>query len=440
MSKLGKKLMLISLIICAIAAINLLSAFYLAFNKTENTQRDIVRENITKAAQVIDSEKLNKIVKSKDNTLPEHTELLNSMLLFNGRSDIKNFYVLMKQDDSSALFLLDASAEPADFLEKYELDSSMDEAFKGNVVVDTEITTDEWGDSISAYAPVKNSSGEVIAIAGVDADVTLIQSMKNNLIVSVIIAFVVFLALFAVTILLFSLRLKKNIKAINNNLNEVNHGDLSSSISIRSKDEIEDISKFINEFKDRINDILKLFRNNIKNISGQSGQLSISSEHMSSSFQEAASSIENVTEGVSAQSNDLSNINDILNRFGQDLQKIADSIKGIDISSNEIKQMTSSSSSDMQQLRNSMIYIEEKFQDFVVKIKKVENDTSRINEITNAINEVASRTNLLALNASIEAARAGESGRGFAVVAEEIRKLAEQSKVSSDTISALLLI
>ena len=37
--------------------------------------------------------------------------------------------------------------------------------------------------------------------------------------------------------------------------------------------------------------------------------------------------------------------------------------------------------------------------------------------------------NLLALNASIEAARAGESGKGFAVVAEEVRKLAEDSKV-----------
>jgi hypothetical protein len=65
------------------------------------------------------------------------------------------------------------------------------------------------------------------------------------------------------------------------------------------------------------------------------------------------------------------------------------------------------------------------------KLAAIRSKAAKINTVVTAITKVADQTNLLSLNASIEAEKAGEAGAGFAVVAREIRRLADQSAIST---------
>ena len=195
---------------------------------------------------------------------------------------------------------------------------------------------------------------------------------------------------------------KDNISNITEVLNKFAEGNFDV--------EIEDnyIGEFI-EIKESLEKIVDSINNTFYDIK-------IVTEQVKDGSEQVASTAQIISEGAI---NQAGIIQELMAAIGQINEKVKVSTE----QANSTNVLT-------RELGNQIELNNEKMNEMVTAMNKIEESSINIKSIINTIYSISEQTNLLALNAAIEAARAGESGKGFAVVADEIRKLAEESSVA----------
>ncbi len=119
-------------------------------------------------------------------------------------------------------------------------------------------------------------------------------------------------------------------------------------------------------------------------------------------------------------------------------QKTAQQADTVAIESEESLHLTENGSHATRQALKRINDLKQKVSLIASQINQLREQTQQIGSISTLVKDLADQTNMLALNAAVEAVRAGEKGKGFAIVAGEIRKLADESRQSSDRINSLV--
>ncbi len=202
------------------------------------------------------------------------------------------------------------------------------------------------------------------------------------------------------------------------------NGDLTQRVHADSKDELGLLASTLNQFIDKLHNL-------IKRVAAASTQVKSSSEQLqklNTQTQEMTTSQRSSTEMAATA---VSEMSATVQEIARNAAEAAKSTQQVDDDAQEGNSLVTASTSSIKDQASDV----ERATD---AIHTLENEAQEVGTVLEVIRDIAEQTNLLALNAAIEAARAGEQGRGFAVVADEVRTLASRTRQSTDEIREII--
>lgn len=266
-----------------------------------------------------------------------------------------------------------------------------------------------------------------------------IKKQLNPIKMNVIYTTIIVMILAIVGTQWLSKSINKSVKILKESLKKIAEGDLREVVLLKTGDEFEGLADSINKTQESVKSFLSKINENSEVLLKSSENIAAMAEETTASSTEVSKAMEEISTGTISQSNNAQQSlesMEVLSMQLVDITGITENMSSIAKKSNDIIELKGNAiiESLIEKYSKSKAATQE-FNTLVIDVAK---STDKINVISNSISQITEQTNLLALNASIEAARAGEAGRGFAVVADEIRKLAEQSKKSTEEIKNII--
>jgi HAMP domain-containing protein len=216
---------------------------------TKSALKETTREELTALATLsatqIDGDRI-KNINPGDESTSRFTTLRDQLYRIEKSSPEILYVYLMRKTRDTVSFVIDADYGKTDDAAKigdvYDLPTlEMISGFtSGNA--DHEFTTDQWGTVMSGYAPIKDSTGEIVGIIGIDMSANKVIERQDFIGNTIYLIILIGILITGLIIGFFSRTMIRDIRSLNDSAARISCGDMDVLVTVERKDEIGELA------------------------------------------------------------------------------------------------------------------------------------------------------------------------------------------------------
>ena len=287
------------------------------------------------------------------------------------------------------------------------------------------------------FAPISSKNWTLIISIDESEVLAGLKSIRNTLFIAVGISIIIGI----VFSLLFSRSITTPVAKVTDSAYRLSQLDLTENIEeklLLRKDELGKMAYSLQIVIDNMKNFATEIRESSHQVAASSEELAAISQESSAASQSIAETSNEIAEGSNLQLDEILNVTSSVQEISSQIDYMATQTTSSENLSKNVFDKTDLGKEKIEEVILQMNNIENSTHSVRSSLDNIGKSSKEMNHMLEIIENVAEETNLLALNAAIEAARAGEYGKGFAVVADEIKKLAEETKQSTEEIYSLI--